>query len=90
MFLAMKRSQDALFALGFFVLMVLVVFSTLLYFAERGIWDETLQTFVNDGEPSQFDVGTLDCDSRHLLILYFRAFLLQLGMICRDLLDDAH
>lgn len=30
MYLAVKRSQDALFALAFFVMMTLVVFSTLL------------------------------------------------------------
>ncbi|PIL22784.1 transporter [Ganoderma sinense ZZ0214-1] len=35
--------------------MVLVVFSTLLYFAERGTWDQTLGVFLNsDGDPSQF------------------------------------
>ncbi|KAG8688721.1 hypothetical protein FRC09_012763, partial [Ceratobasidium sp. 395] len=51
-----KRSRDALFALGFFVLMALIVFSTLIYFAERGTWDTTLETFVNsDGDPTQFD-----------------------------------
>ncbi|CCO26625.1 Potassium voltage-gated channel subfamily B member 2 [Rhizoctonia solani AG-1 IB] len=34
----------------------LVVFSTLIYFAERGTWDTTLETFVNsDGDPTQFD-----------------------------------
>ncbi|QRV91181.1 ion channel protein [Ceratobasidium sp. AG-Ba] len=56
MFLAVKRSRDALFALGFFVLMALIVFSTLIYFAERGTWDSTLETFVNsDGDPTQFD-----------------------------------
>ncbi|KDQ50541.1 hypothetical protein JAAARDRAFT_74182 [Jaapia argillacea MUCL 33604] len=55
MYLSFRRSQHALLALGFFVLMVLTVFSTLLYFAERGSWDETLQTFVDaDGDPSQF------------------------------------
>ena len=31
MYLSFRRSQDALLALGFFVLMVVVVFSTLLY-----------------------------------------------------------
>ncbi|KAG9124423.1 hypothetical protein FRC07_011695 [Ceratobasidium sp. 392] len=56
MFLAVKRSRDALLALGFFVLMALIVFSTLIYFAERGTWDTTLETFVNsDGDPTQFD-----------------------------------
>ncbi|KAG9003097.1 hypothetical protein FRB94_003358 [Tulasnella sp. JGI-2019a] len=56
MYLTVKRSQDALFALAFFVMMTLVVFSTLLYFAERGIWDDVIGTFVNsDGDPSQFE-----------------------------------
>jgi hypothetical protein len=35
--------------------MILTVFSTLLYFAERGTWDEILGTFINaDGDPTQF------------------------------------
>lgn len=56
MYVAVMRSKEALFALAFFVGMALVVFSTLLYFAERGTWDETLGTFVNsDGDPSQFE-----------------------------------
>ncbi|KAH9933176.1 voltage-gated potassium channel [Epithele typhae] len=55
MYLSFRRSQHALLALAFFVIMVLVVFSTLLYFAERGTWDETLGVFLNvDGDPSQF------------------------------------
>ncbi|CAL1712694.1 unnamed protein product [Somion occarium] len=55
MILSFRRSQHALLALAFFVAMVLVVFSTLLYFAERGSWDETLGIFINsDGDPSQF------------------------------------
>ncbi|KAG8949520.1 hypothetical protein FRC04_008453 [Tulasnella sp. 424] len=56
MYIAVVRSREALFALAFFVGMALVVFSTLLYFAERGTWDDTLGTFVNsDGDPSQFE-----------------------------------
>ncbi|TDL21915.1 voltage-gated potassium channel [Rickenella mellea] len=55
MYLSFKRSKHALLALGFFVVMFLVVFSTLLYFAERGSWDPILQTFMDvDGDPSQF------------------------------------
>ncbi|KAI8994245.1 voltage-gated potassium channel [Trametes punicea] len=55
MYLSFRRSQHALLALSFFVVMVLIVFSTLLYFAERGTWDQTLGTFLNsDGDPSQF------------------------------------
>ncbi|KAI6030617.1 hypothetical protein F5J12DRAFT_801813 [Pisolithus orientalis] len=55
MYLAVRRSHHALLALSFFIAMVLTVFSTLLYFAERGTWDDTLETFINpDGDPSQF------------------------------------
>ncbi|KAJ7085767.1 hypothetical protein B0H15DRAFT_910168 [Mycena belliarum] len=55
MYISVRQSQHALFALGFFVVMVLTVFSTLLYFAERGTWDTILETFINtDGDPSQF------------------------------------
>jgi hypothetical protein len=55
MYLSFRRSRDALLALGFFVLMVVIVFSTLLYFIERGSWDDTLEVFINsDGDPSQF------------------------------------
>ncbi|KAF8956806.1 hypothetical protein BDZ97DRAFT_1847600 [Flammula alnicola] len=55
MYLSVRRSQHALLAIGFFVVMILTVFSTLLYFAERGTWDELLGTFINsDGDPSQF------------------------------------
>ncbi|PAV15548.1 voltage-gated potassium channel [Pyrrhoderma noxium] len=55
MYLSVRRSQHALLALGFFLLMFLVIFSTILYFAERGTWDPTLETFIDaDGEPSQF------------------------------------
>ncbi|TFK59198.1 voltage-gated potassium channel, partial [Pluteus cervinus] len=55
MYLSVRRSQHALLAIAFFVVMVLTVFSTLLYFAERGTWDETLETFINnDGDPTSF------------------------------------
>ncbi|KAF6745277.1 hypothetical protein DFP72DRAFT_1176408 [Ephemerocybe angulata] len=40
MYLSVRQSQHALLAIGFFVVMILTVFSTLLYFAERGTWDE--------------------------------------------------
>jgi len=54
--ISIRRSRDALLALAFFVLMVLVVFSTLLYFAERGTWDESLETFIDDdGQRSAFE-----------------------------------
>ncbi|KAL0085837.1 hypothetical protein J3Q64DRAFT_1821395 [Phycomyces blakesleeanus] len=54
--LAMRRSSDALSALFFFLVTSVVLFSTLLYFAERGVWDSTVETFVNPGgNPSSFD-----------------------------------
>ncbi|KZT38260.1 voltage-gated potassium channel [Sistotremastrum suecicum HHB10207 ss-3] len=56
MFLSFKRSKDALLALAFFIVMALVVFSTLIYFAERGTWDPNLEVFINvDGDPTQFE-----------------------------------
>ncbi|EIW69492.1 hypothetical protein TREMEDRAFT_30526 [Tremella mesenterica DSM 1558] len=56
MYVAVRKSSDALAALSFFILLVLVFFSTLIYFAERGTWDATLGAFVNaDGDPSLFD-----------------------------------
>ncbi|KAK7437720.1 hypothetical protein VKT23_018436 [Stygiomarasmius scandens] len=55
MYLSVRRSQHALAAIGFFVLMVLSVWSTVLYFIERGTWDPTLETYLNsEGDPSQF------------------------------------
>ncbi|KAF5324018.1 hypothetical protein D9611_008440 [Ephemerocybe angulata] len=74
MYLSVRRSQHSLLAIGFFVVMILTVFSTLLYaispsccsriatervcnryFAERGTWDEVMDTFINsDGDPTQF------------------------------------
>ncbi|KIK70731.1 hypothetical protein GYMLUDRAFT_147931 [Collybiopsis luxurians FD-317 M1] len=60
MYLSVRRSQHALLAISFFVVMVLTIFSTLLYFAERGTWDTTLETFINtDGDPTQFAVRTI-------------------------------
>jgi len=55
MYVSVRRSQHALLAIGFFVVMILTIFSTLLYFAERGSWDPILDTFVNaEGDPTQF------------------------------------
>jgi len=55
MYLSVRRSQHALLALGFFLLMFLVVFSTVLYFTERGTWDPILEIFLDeDGEASGF------------------------------------
>ncbi|WWD10372.1 hypothetical protein V865_008507 [Kwoniella europaea PYCC6329] len=56
MYVAVRRSKDALLALSFFILLVLILSSTLLYFAERGTWDNQLGAFIDsDGDPSQFD-----------------------------------
>lgn len=56
MFVAVQRSKDALVALSFFILLVLVFFSTLIYFAERGTWDGNIGAFLDaDGDPSLFD-----------------------------------
>ncbi|KAI8050273.1 hypothetical protein BDF22DRAFT_696383 [Syncephalis plumigaleata] len=56
MIVAIKRSTDALSALFFFMAMTVVIFSSLLYFAECGVWDEERHMFVtSDGLPSQFD-----------------------------------
>jgi voltage-gated potassium channel Kch len=56
MYVAVQRSKDALVALSFFILLVLVFFSTLIYFAERGTWDANIGAFLDvDGDPSLFD-----------------------------------
>ncbi|RIA94529.1 hypothetical protein C1645_817907 [Glomus cerebriforme] len=56
MIVAVKRSMDALGALFFFMVTSIVLFSTLLYFAERGTWDQEKQVFVDSkGYPSSFD-----------------------------------
>ncbi|KAF9184373.1 hypothetical protein BGZ51_002946 [Haplosporangium sp. Z 767] len=56
MIVAIKRSMDALSALFFFLITGVMLFSTLLYFAERGEWDEARQVFVDaNNNPSTFD-----------------------------------
>lgn len=56
MYVAVRRSKDALVAISYFIFLVLVLFSTLIYFAERGVWDATLGAFVDpDGDVSLFD-----------------------------------
>ena len=56
MYVAIQRSKEALLALAFFEFVIVVLFSTLIYFAERGTWDSALATFVTaDGDPSQFN-----------------------------------
>ena len=54
MYIALKKSKDALLAILFFQFFVIIIFSTLIYFFERG-------TLINgkfmteDGKPSKFD-----------------------------------
>lgn len=56
MYVAVQRSKDALGAISFFILLVLLLFSTLIYFAERGTWDANVGAFLDaDGDPSLFD-----------------------------------
>ncbi|KAJ2833207.1 hypothetical protein FBU31_001943 [Coemansia sp. 'formosensis'] len=55
MIVAIKRSADALLAFLLFVALTVVLSSTLMYFAERGTWDEDRQAFLtSDGEYSKF------------------------------------
>ncbi len=56
MYVATHKSKDALLALSFFLSSIVGIFSTLIYFCERGTWDANLGTFVNaDGDPSSFE-----------------------------------
>ncbi|KAG0201928.1 hypothetical protein BGX33_010008 [Mortierella sp. NVP41] len=56
MIVAIKRSMDALSALFFFLITGTMLFSTLLYFAERGEWDDDRKVFVDaNNNPSTFD-----------------------------------
>jgi hypothetical protein len=56
MFIAMKKSADALMTILFFQFFTIVIFSTLLYFAERGTWNEATARFeIADGSRSNFD-----------------------------------
>ncbi|ORX72431.1 voltage-gated potassium channel, partial [Linderina pennispora] len=55
MIVAVKRSSDALLAFLLFVALTVTLFSTLMYFAERGTWDEERQAFLTaNGEYSTF------------------------------------
>lgn len=53
MFIALKKSKDALLAILFFQFFVIIIFSTLIYFFERGTMING--KFMMDGEPSKFD-----------------------------------
>ncbi|KAJ2303128.1 hypothetical protein IWW55_003078, partial [Coemansia sp. RSA 2706] len=55
MIVAIKRSADALLAFLLFVTLTVLLFSTLMYFAERGTWDNERQAFLtSEGEYSKF------------------------------------
>ncbi|KAJ2741784.1 hypothetical protein GGI20_004951 [Coemansia sp. BCRC 34301] len=55
MIVAIKRSSDALLAFLLFVALTVVLSSTLMYFAERGTWNDDRQAFLtSDGEYSKF------------------------------------
>ncbi|KAJ1776177.1 hypothetical protein LPJ54_003243 [Coemansia sp. RSA 1824] len=55
MIVAIKRSADALLAFLLFVTLTVLLFSTLMYFAERGTWDDARQAFLTpEGEYSKF------------------------------------
>ncbi|KAJ2358378.1 hypothetical protein IWW50_001095 [Coemansia erecta] len=55
MIVAIKRSSDALLAFLLFVTLTVLLFSTLMYFAERGTWDDERQAFLTpEGEYSKF------------------------------------
>lgn len=53
MFIALKKSKDALLAILFFQFFVIIIFSTLIYFFERGTMENG--KFMMDGKPSKFD-----------------------------------
>ncbi|KAJ2800130.1 hypothetical protein H4R20_004174 [Coemansia guatemalensis] len=55
MIVAIKRSADALLAFLVFVTLTVLLFSTLMYFAERGVWDVEREAFLTaSGEYSKF------------------------------------
>ena len=53
MFIALKKSKDALVAILFFQFFVIIVFSTLIYFAERGEYRDG--KFYMGKDESKFD-----------------------------------
>lgn len=53
--MSLRKSVDALLALLVFISFIMVAFSTLMYFAERGVWDPARRAFIDaTGEISQF------------------------------------
>lgn len=56
MMIAIEHSADALMAIVIFLSFTVVMFSTLIYFAERGIFDPNKGMFIDsDGMPSKFN-----------------------------------
>jgi len=57
MFLScMARSLDGLYLLSILLCLAILIFSSLLWYAEKGRWSEELQAFIrSDGAPSPFD-----------------------------------
>lgn len=56
LFLAVQRSFEALLVLVFVLVLVVVVFSTLIYMVERGEYDPVRKVFLDvDGQVSKFD-----------------------------------
>jgi hypothetical protein len=55
MFIALKKSKDALLAILFFQFFIIIVFSTLIYFVERGELNPADGKFYMDGKESKFD-----------------------------------
>eukprot|EP00899_Mesostigma_viride_P008202 jgi/Mesvir1/17383/Mv08684-RA.2 len=52
---AMMRSGQALGILGLFMMIALVLFSSIMYLLERGTWDEAQQAYIrHNGTPSPF------------------------------------
>ncbi|KAI0265017.1 hypothetical protein BGY98DRAFT_571329 [Russula aff. rugulosa BPL654] len=68
MHLSFRRLQDALLALGFFVLIPVVVnvSSTLPYLIERGTWDDALEVSISsDGDPTRRSTDTSSFPARY-------------------------
>lgn len=52
---ALQRAVDMLLLMVFFVSLLIMFFSTLMYYAERGTWDEALGYYVRPNEPKLID-----------------------------------
>ncbi|KAK3236705.1 hypothetical protein CYMTET_53170 [Cymbomonas tetramitiformis] len=56
---AVVESSDMLFLMIFLLMLSVIVFSTLIYFAEKGQWDSELERYVRAGEFKTEEDGTL-------------------------------